>query len=271
MRFAISLLTATAVLSGLAFTPAHALDPARYRIIDLSHPYNAQTLYWPTSPSRFELRRLHHGHTDAGYFYSANTISTPEHGGTHLDAPVHFYEAGLTVDRLPLHRLVLPGVVSDISDKASGDRNYRLTREDVIAFESAQGTIAAGSAVLVRTGWDRYWPDAGRYLGDDTPGEAGNLAFPGFAEGAARLLIEEREVAMIGIDTASLDYGPSRDFIVHRIAAKHNVAGLENLTKLRQLPARGFTLIALPMKIEGGSGGPVRVIALLEDRKTADN
>ena len=165
---------------------------------------------------------------------------------------------------LPLQNLIAPAVVIDVSVKAERDRNYRLSVQDVLDFESQHGTITAGTIVLLRTDWSDRWPSAAAYLGDDTPGDASNLAFPGFGADAAALLVEDRQVAILGIDTASIDYGQSADFVVHRIAAANNVAGLENLTNLKGLPATGFTVLALPMKIEGGSGGPVRVVALVE-------
>jgi kynurenine formamidase len=239
------------------------IDFSKLRIVDLTHPYNAQTVFWPTSPTTFKLDRLAYGKTEAGYFYSANTFCTPEHGGTHLDAPVHFSETGRTADRIPLEQLIAPAVVIDISAKAAGDRDYRLSLDDVLAFEKQTGTIAAGTIVLLRTDWSRHWPNARAYLGDDTPNDASKLSFPSYGESAARLLVDERRVAALGIDTASIDYGKSTDFVVHRIAAAKNVPGLENLTNLQALPARGAAIVALPMKIEGGSGGPVRVVALL--------
>lgn len=238
-------------------------DLGKQEIIDLSHAYNKDTIYWPTSPSKFSLKQLAYGPTEAGFFYSANTFATPEHGGTHIDAPIHFHAGGQTVDQIPLEQLILPGIVIDVTNKTMQDRNYRLTREDVLMFEAAHGQITAGSAVLLRTGWGKYWPDVKKYLGDDTPGDASKLKFPSFGEGAVRLLVEERKVALIGLDTASIDYGPSKDFIVHRVAAEHNIPGIENLANLDKLPATGFMLIALPIKIEGGSGGPVRVVALV--------
>ncbi|HEX6995736.1 MAG TPA: cyclase family protein [Gammaproteobacteria bacterium] len=247
----------------LAARPVFALDLADYRLVDLTHPYNDETLYWPTAPSRFELTELAHGETEGGFFYSAYSLCTPEHGGTHLDAPMHFSESGLPNDRLPLEQLLAPAVVIDVAAKADGDPDYRLTVEDVRQFEAEHGEIARGTIVLLRTGWSSRWPDAEAYLGDDTPGDATMLSFPSFGEDAARLLAEERRVAILGVDTASIDYGPSQDFAVHRIAAANNVAGLENLTNLDQLPPTGATVIALPMKIEGSSGGPVRVVALV--------
>ena len=242
---------------------AQSLDLKSYRIVDLTHAFNAKTLYWPTSPSKFSLERLAYGPTDGGYFYSAYSLSTPEHGGTHLDAPAHFAEKGRAPDAIPLEQLMAPAVVIDVSAQAAAARDYRLTREDVLAFEKKHGAITAGTIVLLRTGWSRFWPDAKAYLGDDTPGDASKLSFPSYGEEAARLLVEERQVGVLGIDTASIDYGRSTDFKVHRVAAARNVAGLENLTNLDQLPARGAVVFALPMKIEGGSGGPLRAVALV--------
>jgi kynurenine formamidase len=242
---------------------AQSVDLSRHRIVDLSHSYGPSTVYWPTSPTKFTLETLSSGMTEGGYFYSANSFSTPEHGGTHLDAPIHFSQTGRTADRIPLEQLIAPAVVIDVTSKASADRDYRLTADDVRQFEKTNGAITPGTIVLLRTGWSRHWPNAKAYLGDDTPGDASRLSFPSYGAEAARVLVEERGVAAIGIDTASIDYGRSTAFEVHRIAAAKNVPGLENLTNLDQLPPRGALLIALPMKIEGGSGGPLRAVALV--------
>ena len=254
---AASLLTLTSTLSAQPF------DVRRYRTVDLTHALNSKTLYWPTSPTSFKLDQLSYGPTPGGWFYSSFAFSAPEHGGTHLDAPIHFGEGHLTVDRVPLDKLIGPAVVIDVTSKTRADSDYRLTREDVAAFEKAHGRIAAGSIVLLRTGWSTRWPDRKSYLGDDTPNDASKLHFPSYGVEAARLLIQERRVSAIGVDVASIDYGPSADFMVHRIAAAADVPGIENLTNLNLLPATGAVIFALPMKIEGGSGGPVRVIALV--------
>jgi kynurenine formamidase len=242
---------------------AQPLDVSRYRIVDLTHPFNARTIYWPTAPSTFKLEQLAFGRTLGGFFYSAYAIATPEHGGTHLDAPIHFFERGNTADKVPLTQLIAPAVVIDVSTKAASNPDYLLTRDDVLGFERAHGRIQPGTIVLLRTGWSGRWPDKKAYLGDDTPGDASKLRFPSFGVDAARLLVNERRVAALGADVASIDYGQSKDFIVHQIAAAANVPGLENLTNLRELPPTGATIIALPMKIEGGSGGPLRAVALV--------
>jgi kynurenine formamidase len=250
------------VSAGLLTLREQAFDPARHRIVDLSHAYGASTIYWPTSPTKFTLETLAAGKTEAGYFYAANSLCTPEHGGTHLDAPIHFSESGYTTDKVPLEQLVAPAVVIDVAARASADRDYRLTLEDLLASERTHGRIARGSIVLLRTGWSRHWPNARAYLGDDTPGDATKLSFPSYGREAAERLVE-RGVVAIGIDTASIDYGRSTDFQVHRFVASKNVPGLENLTNLDQLPPRGAIVVALPMKIEGGSGGPLRAVALV--------
>lgn len=251
-------------LALVAIRPACAFDVQQYRLVDLSHTYDSQTLYWPSRPPmKFELEQLAFGETPRGWFYAANRFCTPEHGGTHLDAPVHFYRSGQTAEQLPLEKLLASGVRIDVRTQAQNDRNYRMTRADVLAFEKHAGPIRPGTIVLMQTGWSRFWPNRKDYFGDASPEDASKLEFPSYGVDAARLLVEERKVAMLGVDTASIDYGRSQDFDVHRIAAASDVGGLENLTNLDQLPETGFIVIALPMKIAGGSGGPVRVIALV--------
>ena len=243
--------------------PAQAIDFTRYRMVDLTHALNERTLFWPTSPTRFRLEQLSYGPSPGGWFYSAYSFSMPEHGGTHLDAPIHFSKTGNTSEKIPLEQLIAPAVVIDISAPASTNPDYRLTKDDILAWEKANGAIPAGCAVLLRTGWSRRWPNAKSYLGDDTPGDASKLHFPSYSEGAARYLIGDRRAVAIGVDAASIDYGASKDFIVHQVAAAAQVVGFENLMNLDQIPPKGATIIALPMKIEGGSGGPLRAVALV--------
>ena len=258
-------LAGLAVLCGIASAPARAqqIDLASSRVVDLTHAFDKDTIYWPTSPSGFELKQLHKGLTARGFYYTAYAFRAPEHGGTHLDAPAHFAEGTWTNAEIPVERFIREAVVIDVSEKAERDPDYTLIVEDVTDFEAKHGEIRPGTVVLLRTGWSKRWPDRLRYLGDDTPGDASNLHFPSYGLGAATLLIRERGVSMIGVDTASIDPGNSQDFPVHRLAAANNVTGIENLANLEALPATGTTAIALPMKIAGGSGGPARVVALV--------
>lgn len=243
--------------------PAPPIDLTRVELVDLTWPFDQRTLYWPNSPSGFELKELAHGDTPGGWFYAANAFCAPEHGGTHLDAPIHFADGRRTADQIPLEQLVAPVVVLDVSADAARDPDYRLTAADILAWEAAHGPVAPGTIVLLRTGWGARWPDRKAYFGDDTPGATDNLHFPSYGEEAARLLVNERHVAAIGVDTPSIDYGPSRDFPVHRVAAAADVPGLENVAHLERLPTRGAWLFALPMKIASGTGGPVRILAAL--------
>ena len=257
------LLAATASASPQSRSSVRAPDLATARVIDLTHPFDERTIYWPTAPSAFELKQLHHGPTPGGWFYAANSFCTPEHGGTHLDAPIHFFEGRRTLAEVPLEQLMGPAVVVDVSAQAAADPDYQLARADLDGWEKRNGTIPRGALVLLRTGWSARWPDRKRYLGDDTPGDASHLHFPSYGRDAAQWLVQTRQVGALGVDTASIDHGASRDFLVHQVAAAANVPGMENLTNLGQLPARGAWVIALPMKIAGGSGGPLRAIALL--------
>ena len=243
--------------------PTAAETVAGWRMVDLSHAYGGSTLYWPTDTDGFRLDTLAEGETPDGYFYAAKTFATAEHGGTHLDAPNHFAEGGDDAASISLDRLILPGIVIDVSQAAAADPDYLLAPEDVLAWESEHGRVPAGSAVLIRTGWAARWPDALAYLGDDTPGETGNLHFPGIGAAATRLLVEDRRAGLLGIDTASIDRGESTDFIAHRIGAAAGVPNLENVADLSGLPPTGFLLAALPMKIEGGTGAPARIVALI--------
>ncbi|HSP14144.1 MAG TPA: cyclase family protein [Thermoanaerobaculia bacterium] len=250
-------------LTGCASVARPPIDLSRAEVVDLTYSFDDHTLYWPNSPSGFELRRLAYGPTPGGYFYSSNTFCAPEHGGTHLDAPIHFAEHGRSADQIPVDQLIAPAVVIDITAKTANDPDYRLTPDDVRAWESANGTIPNGAIVLLRTGWGSRYPDRKAYFGDDTPGATDKLHFPSFGAEAARVLVNDRRVGAIGVDTASIDYGQSRDFIVHQIANGAGVPGLENIANLERVPARGAWVVALPMKIAGGSGGPLRIVALV--------
>jgi kynurenine formamidase len=258
-------IAAVSLLCGIPFGPAQGqvIDLASTRVVDLTHPFDKDTIYWPGWGSGFELKPLHKGLTSAGFYFAAYSFCAPEHGGTHLDAPAHFAEGFWTTAEIPVERFIGPAVVIDVKDKTKEDRDYALNVEDVTPWENEHGKIPAGAIVLLRTGWSSRWPDRLAYLGDETPGSAAKLHFPSYGPEAAALLIRDRHVSIIGVDTASLDPGTTHDFPVHRLAATSNVAGLENLANLEELPPSGATVIALPMKIAGGSGAPTRVMALV--------
>lgn len=261
MRRRFVALTLAASAFALA-VPAAAFDLDESKIVDLSYSFGADTIYWPTAKG-FTLEVVAHGPTPAGYWYEANNLCAAEHGGTHMDAPSHFAEGKATAEAVPLGAGIGPLVVVDVRQAASKNADYRLTVGDLTEWEAQHGRIPRGATVVMFSGWGSRWPDRKRYLGTDVPGDTANLHFPGFSKEAAELLVEQREIDAIGVDTPSIDYGPSRDFIVHRIINGAGKPGFENLANLDRVPPSGATLIALPMKIAGGSGGPLRAIAVL--------
>jgi kynurenine formamidase len=252
---------AALVVAGCGTAARHSIvDPAK--IVDLSYSFGSETVYWPTAES-FSLERVAYGETAGGYFYAANNICMAEHGGTHMDAPIHFAEGKLTADRVPLSSCIGPAAIVDVRRQAANDADYRLTVADLEGWEAEHGKLPAGAIVVMYSGWGGRWPDKKRYLGTDRQGDVGNLHFPGFSQEAAEFLVRQRDIAAIAVDTASIDHGQSTDFIVHRIINGADKPGFENLANVDRLPPAGATILALPIKIDGGSGGPARIVAIL--------
>ena len=232
--------------------------------VDMSYAYGDSTIFWPTAQP-FELEVVAAGPTEAGFWYEANNFSTAEHGGTHLDAPVHFAQGAHAADEVPLDRLVGAAVVVDVGDLAADDADYQLSVADLEAWEAAHGRIPEGAILLVRTGWGEFWPDPERYLGTSLRGPEAvpELHFPGIHPDAARWLVDNRQVAAVGIDTPSIDYGQSTLFETHQILYAENIPGFENVANLDRLPPTGAYVVALPMKIGGGSGAPLRMVGVV--------
>ncbi len=233
------------------------------RVVDLTHALGSDSLYWPTG-SPFEHERLAWGADDVGDWYASAAFSSPEHLRTHLDAPIHFAESGWTSAEIPVDRLVGPGVLVDISSRCATDPDATLEASDLTAWEAEHGTIPAGAIVIVRTGWASHWPDWEAYYGSPTPKDVATFHFPGVSLAAAEALVD-RAIAGVGIDTASIDRGMTERFESHRALASGEVFNLENLTALDGLPASDFLVVALPMKIAGGTGGPARVVAVVSE------
>ena len=235
---------------------------AQGKWIDLSHDFSEETIYWPTADG-FKLETVFEGYTDKGYFYHANNYTAAQHGGTHIDAPIHFAEGKQTVDEIPLEKLIGPAVVIDVSKKASADPDYLIGVKDFTDWEKKYGELPKGSIVLLNTGYAKYWPDRVKYMGTDKrgPDAVKDLRFPGLDPKAAKWLVDNRSINAIGLDTASIDYGQSELFESHRILFAENIPAFENVSNLDKLPPVGAFVVALPMKIKGGSGGPLRIIA----------
>jgi kynurenine formamidase len=234
------------------------------RMIDMSYPFDSSTVYWPTAES-FHLEKDFEGITDQGFYYSAYRYAAAEHGGTHLDAPVHFAKGHHSVDEIPLEQLMGPAILVDVSSQCASDRDYRVTIADLTNWERTNGRIPPGAIVFLRTGFGKYYPDRDKYLGtaERGPAAVAKLHFPGLHPDAARWLMTKRSIKAIGLDTASIDFGQSTKFESHQILFERNVPAFENVANLDKLPLKGFSVIALPMKIKGGSGGPLRIVGYL--------
>jgi kynurenine formamidase len=241
-----------------------ALAIASGRLIDLTHVFDEKTIYWPTEKG-FVFERGNNGVTAKGYYYAANRFFAAEHGGTHVDAPVHFFAGGHTADQIELSPLIGEAAVIDVAEKCAADRDYEIGVADLRAWEEKHGRQLVEMVVLLRTGWSKRWPDREQYLGTAERGESGvaKLHFPGLAPEAGSWLAENRRPKAVGIDTASIDPGPSTHFGSHVALCEHNIPIFENVARLDDLPSQGALVIALPMKIGGGSGAPLRIIAVV--------
>ncbi len=251
--------TLLAVVLARAF-PANAIDDKK--LVDLTYEFSAETQHWPTAKP-FHFEKVAEGKTAAGFWYSSYNYGGSEHVGTHLDAPFHFAEGKWTAEQIPLGQLIGAGAVIDVSRQADKDADYSLQLSDIRAWEKVHGRIPNDAIVLIRSGWGKYWRDRKRYFGTDVADDTDNLHFPGLAQEAAEFLVKQRRVKAVGIDTPSIDHGPSKQFPTHQILAGANLAIFENVANLDRLPAKRATIYAIPMKIKGGSGAPLRIFAIL--------
>jgi kynurenine formamidase len=231
--------------------------------IDLTHSFDSTTLYWPNNKTTFIHHTDSEGFTPKGYFYSSYSICAPEHGGTHLDAPIHFAKDKYTVEELPLTSLTGNAVVIDVSKNALANRDYQISIEDITNWERENGKIENNTIILFKTGYGKFYPNRGDYFGTPKTGIEAipELHFPGIDPKTTSWLIKERAIKAIGLDTPSLDYGQSTDFKTHQVLMGSNKPGFENLANLDNLPATNVYVVALPMKIGRGSGAPLRIIA----------
>lgn len=259
-----ALVLSFALITGVASAQKRSASFPAGTLVDLSHPFDSTTVYWPTAGG-FELTKDFEGMTEQGYYYSAYKYCAAEHGGTHIDAPVHFAKGRLSVDRIPLEQLMGAAIVIDVTKQSESNRDYQVTTADLQNWEKLNGRIPAGAIVLLRTGFGKYYPDRVKYMGTDERGAAAvaKLHFPGLHPDTARWIVANRQIKAIGLDTPSIDYGQSTLFESHRILFDKNIPALENVANLDKLPVKGFSVIALPMKITGGSGGPLRIVAVL--------
>ncbi len=232
--------------------------------IDLTHEFSEETIYWPTAET-FKFDTVFAGITDSGFYYTAFQYCSAEHGGTHLDAPIHFAENRQHVNEIPIERLIGKLAVVDVSDKALKNRDYLVSIDDFEKWERIHGKLEDEIIILINTGYAKFWPDREAYMGTAELGQqaVAKLHFPGLDPKAAEWLVKERNISAIGLDTPSIDYGQSTLFEAHQILFEQNIPAFENVARINELPSKGAYVFALPMKIKGGSGGPLRIVAFV--------
>jgi Predicted metal-dependent hydrolase len=247
-----------AVAAALPVGSAHAATVRRTtfrNVVDLTHVLGTQFPLFPgAAPFRIQQAV---SHDKDGYYGSILTYW--EHSGTHMDAPVHFAPNGLFVDQLRIENLVVPAVVINMTEKVRRDPDAVVTPDDIRAWERRYGRIPDNAAVLMASGWGARAGSVEAFRNTDS---SGVMHFPGFGKEAIDFLLTERRIAGIGVDTLSLDHGPSKTFAVHYTLLPTNRWGLENLANLESIPPGGATLFVGAPKIASGSGGPTRVMAV---------
>lgn len=232
------------------------IPSGKTRVLDLSYAISDKLVPWPGDEKFFEAK-VNASVEKNGYF--TRSFWMLEHYGTHLDAPAHFPPGKTTVDQIPVKQLFGPAVVMEVRAESGKDADYQLSAARIEEWEKQHGRIPEGAIVLLRTGWASRWPNVQKYRNQDAQGK---MHFPGFSAEAAKLLIG-RKVSGLGCDTLSIDYGASSDYAVHHLSLGAGLYHLENLADMSELPETGAFLVVAPIKLEGGSGGPVRVFALL--------
>ncbi len=239
--------------------------PDTGKLLDMTYAFDEQTIYWPTAESFF-LMKLDWKVNTGGWWYASNNYGAAEHGGTHVDAPVHFSEKGRTIDQIPLSEWIGQVVKIDVVAECLENRDYQLTVKDVKRWEEKNGRLPNNVWVMMYTGIDtKYYPDRKKVLGTAKTGVEAlpELSFPGFSAEVATFLVNERNIKGIGLDTPSIDPGISKDFQVHRICFAANKLGVENIANLDKLPEKGAILYVMPMLIKDGTGSPARIFAVL--------
>ncbi|MGI9426998.1 MAG: cyclase family protein [Hyphomicrobiaceae bacterium] len=251
-----------------AMSSAFAQDISKGSWVDLTHAFSEKSIYWPTAEA-FKKTKVFYGRTPGGWFYSAYNFSAAEHGGTHMDSPIHFADGRRTADKVPISQLIGPGFVIDVSRQSAENVDYLVSANDLKAFEAKHGRIPAGAIVLLNTGRAKLYSDPQAYMGTAERGAeaVAKLHFPGLSPRAAAFLVDRR-IAAVGIDTPSIDRGQSKTFASHVKLMTNNIPAFENVGDMSALPPKGSTIIALPMKIAGGSGGPLRIVAHIPEKQS---
>jgi len=244
-------------MSASACASVQAASPRRFSsVIDLTHTMSAGFPTFFGVPG-IEMEKKFDFKKDGFNLYWWRIL---EHAGTHLDAPIHFSENGISAEKIAASTLVAPLAVIDVTAQATLNPDYLLSREDLGAWEKKHGRLQENCCIAMHSGWAQHVGDAAKFAGKDSTGV---LHFPGFAADAVEWLLQERRVAGLAVDTLSLDHGPSKDFKVHYAWLPSGRWGLENVANLEKVPPSGATVVVGLAKVEGATGGPVRLLALV--------
>jgi kynurenine formamidase len=250
------LIAGAALSAATAATPSEAA-PRRFKaVVDLTHTMSSDFPTFEGTPA-LDMTKIRDLKKDGYNLYRWSLI---EHSGTHLDAPIHFSETGISADQIPAATLVAPLAVVDVSAKVGKNPDYQLSRADLAWWERRHGRLPANACVAMHAGWARHVRDPLRYVGKDA---SGVMHFPGIGADATEWLLKHRSVAGLAVDTLSLDHGPSKDFRTHVLWLASGRWGLENVANLDKVPPAGATLVVGVAKVKDATGGPARLIALL--------
>jgi kynurenine formamidase len=234
--------------------PSQSSPSGFHSVVDLTHSLDARALVYKTSETpAYQVKTV-------ASVEKIHDISSFEQFETRIEAPAHFARGLWTVDQIPTERLIAPLVVLDVTANIAQHPDYQISVEDIVQWERGHDQIPLGSIVIARTGWDSRWNSARSYRNADKDGV---MHFPGYSEDAARFLVEARNTLGLGIDTMSIDYGPSKGFPVRQYTLAHSVYQLENVANLDRAPAAGGMVVVAPTKLESGSISPVRILALV--------
>lgn len=255
VRLAGALLAASLLAGASAYAAEPLRTPLTARaVVDLTHPMHDDMPFWPGGVPFRKIRLVDY---DQGY--RLHRFEMGENTGTHVDAPSHFIRGKRPIDRIPLSDLIVGAAVIDVRDKVAANADYRLSAADVRAWEARHGRILPGALVILNTGWHRRFGEPERYVNMDARKV---MHFPGYGADSAALLVR-RDVAGIGIDTLSIDHGPSKDFAAHVVMLKANKYQIENMANLDALPPRGATVVVGVLPVKEGSQAQARIFALL--------
>lgn len=252
IALALSCLLGVQSYAACADTTQNAINYSR--VVDLSHTIATDMPLWPGDPA-VEFKDVAQFATD-GYYLRKFTIG--EHSGTHMNAPNSFHQGGIAIDAYSPQSLVVKAVVLDIRAHTEINPDYALTQQDILNWESEHGRIPAGSMVLLYTGWQAKWNDPVAFFNKDADG---NLHFPGFDGNATRFLLKHRDIKGVGIDTHGVDPGLDQRYQTNTQVLEQNGIVLECLDNLDKLPATGTTLVLGILRLKGGSGTPLSVMA----------